>query len=137
MKNMGGVLMKGQLTRKYLCGAVFANEKKLNKYSKSTQQKEIEEGVNEIYSDENINYVDDKILKSLFPKAHTIYCKYDYLEDKHFYEVDGQIGAYEDTVDYLLSYQYFTGANYSDIDDLAKKACDDGALHGDMYWFLP
>ena len=104
---------------------------------KELNKVEIEDGINEIYSDENINYVGDKTLKSLFPKAQTIHRKYDYLEDRHFYEVDGKVGAYQDTVDYLLSYQYFIGASYSDIDDLAKKACDDGALHGDMYWFLP
>lgn len=77
------------------------------------------------------------ILKSLFPNSKTIYLKYDSIEDKYFYEVDGKIGAYQDTVDYLLSYQYFTGASYSNIDDLAEKACEDGALHGNMCWFLP
>ena len=129
--------MKGQLTRKYLCGCIFTNEKKLDKYSKTTQQKEIEEGVNELYSEDNVNYTSDDVLKSLFPKANTIYRIYDHFEDKYFYEVDGKIGAYQDTVDYLLSYQYFTGASYSDIDDLSHKACADGASHGDMYWFLP
>lgn len=78
-----------------------------------------------------------EIVKSLFPNSKTIYLKYDPIEDKYFYEVDGNIGAYQDTVDYLLSYQRFTGVSYSDIDDLAHKACEDSALHGDMYWFLP
>jgi len=137
MRNMGGVLMKGQLTRKYLCGYIFKNEKKLDKYSKVTEQKEIEDGINELYSDENVNYGNDEVLKSLFPNVKTIYRKYDHIEDKHFYEIDGKIGAYQETVDYLLSYQYFTGESYSDIDDLSKKACEDCALHGDMYWFLP
>lgn len=98
---------------------------------------EIEEGLYELYSEENVNYISDAVLKSLFPKADTIYRIYDHMEDKHFYEINGQIGAYQDTVSYLLSYQYFTGTSYLDIDDLGEKACEDGALHGDMYWFLP
>lgn len=138
MMRWGSVRMKGKLTKKLgcLCCVAF-NGKKLNKYSKVTEQNEIEYGVNELYSDENVNYVSDAVLKSLFPKADTIYHIYDHMLNKHFYEVNGQIGAYRDTVSYLLSYQYFTGASYSDIDELSKKACEDGALHGDMYWFLP
>lgn len=139
MRGYGQVRMKGKLTKGLNCKCCTAfNHVKLKKYSKVTEQKEIEEGVNELYYDENINYASYEVIKSLFPNAKEIYLKYDPIEDHHFFEVDRKFGAWQENVDYLLSYQYFTGASYNDVVDLTRKACEDRTLHkNDAHWFLP
>lgn len=120
MKTMGGVLMKGQLTKKYLCGCVFTNEKKLEKYSKIQEQKEISEGVKELYSEDEVIY-NDPYMKSLYPNANKISSYYHYVCGYDVLVVDGKFaGELSDALE-LLAYAYHTGENYTDRDDLEMK----------------
>lgn len=101
---------------------------------KEEDRKLVNESVEEVFNEYDLTQ--DALMKSLFPNA----VKITYVEGmfyKNYIEVDGEIGVYEDTLHFLLAYQYFTGANYKDLDDLCRKACEDGALHGDMEWFYP
>ena len=123
MNNMGGVLMKGQLTKKYLCGCVFTNEKKLEKYSKIQEQKEISEGVKELYSEDEVIY-NDPYVKSLYPDANKISSYYHWICGYDVLLVDGKFaGELNDALE-LLAYAYHTGANYTDRDDLEMKYYD-------------
>lgn len=136
MRNMGGVLMKGQLTRKYLCGCVFTNEKKLDKYSKTTQQKEISVGINELYSDDEVIYT-DPYMKSLYPNANKISSYYHYVCGYDVLVVDGKFaGELSDALE-LLAYAYHTGENYTDRDDLEMKYYEHLDCGNERWGFLP
>lgn len=136
MRNMGGVLMKGQLTRKYLCGCVFTNDKKLDKYSKVTQQKEIDVGINELYSDDEVIYT-DPYMKSLYPNANKISSYYHYVCGYDVLVVDGKFaGELNDALE-LLAYTYHTGENYTDRDDLEMKYYEHLDCGNERWGFLP
>lgn len=136
MKNMGGVLMKGQLTRKYLCGAVFINEKKLNKYSKATQQKEISVGINELYSDDEVIYT-DPYMKSLYPNANKISSYYHYVCGYDVLVVDGKFaGELNDALE-LLAYAYHCSVNYKDREDLELQYLEHLDCGFERWSFLP
>ena len=136
MKNMGSVLMKGQLTRKYLCGAVFTNEKRLEKYSKVQEQREISEGVNELYSDDEVIY-NDPYMKSLYPHANKISSYYHWICGYDVLVVDGKFaGELNDALE-LLAYAYHTGENYIDRDDLEMKYYEHLDCGKECWGFLP
>ena len=136
MKNMGGVLMKGQLTKKYLCGCVFTNEKKLEKYSKIQEQKEISEGVKELYSEDEVIY-NDPYMKSLYPNANKISSYYHYVCGYDVLVVDGKFaGELNDALE-LLAYAYHTGENYTGRDDLEMKYYEHLDCSNERWGFLP
>ena len=136
MKNMGSVLMKGQLTRKYLCGCVFTNEKKLEKYSKIQEQKEISEGVKELYSEDEVIY-NDPYMKSLYPNANKISSYYHWVCGYDVLVVDGKFaGELNDALE-LLAYAYHTGENYTDRDDLEMKYYEHLDCGYERWGFLP
>ena len=136
MKTMGGVLMKGQLTKKYLCGCVFTNEKKLEKYSKIQEQKEISEGVKELYSEDEVIY-NDPYMKSLYPNANKISSYYHYVCGYDVLVVDGKFaGELSDALE-LLAYAYHTGENYKDRDDLEMKYYEHLDYGNERLGFLP
>lgn len=136
MNNMGGVLMKGQLTKKYLCGCVFTNEKKLEKYSKIQEQKEISEGVKELYSEDEVIY-NDPYMKSLYPNANKISSYYHWVCGYDVLVVDGKFaGELTDTLE-LLAYAYHTGENYTDRDDLEMKYYEHLDCGNERWGFLP
>ena len=136
MNNMGGVLMKGQLTKKYLCGCVFTNEKKLEKYSKIQEQKEISEGVKELYSEDEVIY-NDPYMKSLYPNANKISSYYHYVCGYDVLVVDGKFaGELSDALE-LLAYAYHTGENYTDRDDLEMKYYEHLDCGNGRWGFLP
>ncbi len=112
--------MKGQLTKKYLCGCIFTNEKKLDKYSKVQEQREISEGVNELYSDDEIVY-NDPYMKSLYPNANKISSYYHWVFGYDVLLVDGKFAGELNNALELLAYAYHTGENYTDRDDLEMK----------------
>ena len=136
MNNMGGVLMKGQLTKKYLCGCVFTNEKKLEKYSKIQEQKEISEGVKELYSEDEVIY-NDPYMKSLYPNANKISSYYHYVCGYDVLVVDGKFaGELNDALE-LLAYAYHTGENYTDRGDLEMKYYEHLDCGYERWGFLP
>ena len=136
MKNMGSVLMRGQLTKKYLCGCVFTNEKKLEKYSKAQEQKEISEGVNELYSDDEVIY-NDPYMKSLYPNANKISSYYHWACGYDVLLVDGKFaGELNDAIE-ILAYAYHTGENYADRDDLEMKYYEHLDCGNERWGFLP
>ena len=136
MKTMGGVLMKGQLTKKYLCGCVFTNEKKLEKYSKVQEQKEISEGVKELYSEDEVIY-NDPYMKSLYPNANKISSYYHWVCGYDVLVVDGKFaGELSDALE-LLAYAYHTGENYTDRDDLEMKYYEHLDCGNERWGFLP
>ena len=136
MNNMGGVLMKGQLTKKYLCGCVFTNEKKLEKYSKTQEQKEISEGVKELYYEDEVIYT-DPYMKSLYPDANKISSYYHYVCGYDVLVVDGKFaGELSDALE-LLAYAYHTGENYTDRDDLEMKYYEHLDCGNERWGFLP
>lgn len=136
MRNMGGVLMKGQLTRKYLCGCVFTNEKKLDKYSKTTQQKEISVGINELYSDDEVIYT-DPYMKSLYPNANKISSYYHYVCGYDVLVVDGKFaGELNDALE-ILAYAYHCRVNYKDREDLELQYLEHLECGLERWSFLP
>lgn len=136
MRNMGGVLMKGQLTRKYLCGCVFTNDKKLDKYSKTTQQKEINVGINELYSDDEVIST-DPYMKSLYPNANKISSYYRYVCGYDVLVVDGKFaGELNDALE-LLAYAYHCGVNYKDREDLELQYLEHLDCGFERWSFLP
>ena len=136
MKTMGSVLMKGQLTKKYLCGCVFTNEKKLEKYSKIQEQKEISEGVKELYSEDEVIY-NDPYMKSLYPNANKISSYYHYVCGYDVLVVDGKLVGYLTDALELLAYAYHTGENYTDRDDLEMKYYEHLDCGYERWGFLP
>ena len=136
MKNMGSVLMKGQLTKKYLCGCVFTNEKKLEKYSKVQEQKEISDGVNELYSDDEVIY-NDPYMKSLYPHANKISSYYHWICGYDVLVVDGKFAGELNGALELLAYAYHTGENYTDRDDLEMKYYEHLDCGYERWGFLP
>lgn len=136
MNNMGGVLMKGQLTKKYLCGCVFTNEKKLEKYSKIQEQKEISEGVKELYSEDEVIY-NDPYMKSLYPHANKISSYYHWICGYDVLVVDGELVGYLTDALELLAYAYHTGENYTDRDDLEMKYYEHLDCGKECWGFLP
>lgn len=136
MRNMGGVLMKGQLTRKYLCGCIFTNGKKLDKYSKVTQQKEIDVGINELYSEDEVIYA-DSYMKSLYPNANKISSYYHYVCGYDVLVVDGKFaGELNDALE-LLAYAYHCRVNYKDREDLELQYLEHLDCGFERWSFLP
>ena len=137
MQGYGQVNMKGKLTRRLGCKCCTAfNFTKLNKYSKVQEQREISEGVNELYSDDEVIY-NDPYMKSLYPNANKISSYYHYVCGYDVLVVDGKFaGELNDALE-LLAYAYHTGENYTNRNDLEMKYYEHLDYGNERWGFLP
>lgn len=136
MKNMGSVLMKGQLTRKYLCGAILTNGRKLSKYSKLGETREINEGIIEVYSDDEIVH-SDPYMKSLYPNANKISSYYHDICGYDVLLVDGKFQGELNNAYDLLAYAYHCGVSYTDREDLEMQYLENLECGEERWFFLP
>ena len=137
MQGCGQVRMKGKLTKGLSCKCCITfNHTKINKYSKATKQKEIDVGVNELYSDDEVIYT-DPYMKSLYPNANKISSYYHWVCGYDVLVVDGKFaGELNDALE-LLAYAYHTGENYTDRDDLEMKYYEHLDCGNERWGFLP
>lgn len=131
--------MRGKLYKLsdcYCCN--LRNDKKIEKGLKSSKEKYIKDGLIEYFGDEDVDHSQDPFMKSLYPNANKITS---YWHDIMGYSVlvvddkfEGELSsAYE-----LLSYAYFTGANYKDREELELMFMEDlDSYDGRSGWWLP
>ena len=137
MQGYGQVNMKGKLTRRLGCKCCTAfNFTKLSKYSKVQEQREISEGVKELYSEDEVIY-NDPYMKSLYPHANKISSYYHWICGYDVLVVDGKLVGYLTDALELLAYAYHTGENYTDRDDLEMKYYEHLDCGKERWGFLP
>lgn len=84
---------------------------------KETQQKEINAGINEFYSDDEVIYT-DRYMKSLYPDANKISSYYHYICGYDVLLVDGKFAGELNYALELLAYAYCCGVDYKGRYDL-------------------
>ena len=103
--------------------------KEINKF-------EIDVGVKELYSEDEVIYT-DPYMKSLYPNANKISSYYHYVCGYDVLVVDGKFaGELNDALE-LLAYAYHTGENYTDRDDLEMKYYEHLDYGNERWGFLP
>ena len=97
---------------------------------------EIEEGINELYSDDEVIYT-DPYMKSLYPNANKISSYYHYVCGYDVLVVDGKFaGELNDALE-LLAYAYHCGVNYKDREDLELQYLEHSDCGFERWSFLP
>ena len=103
---------------------------------RTPEQREISEGVDELYSDDEVIYT-DHYMKSLYPNANKISSYYHYVCGYDVLVVDGKFaGELNDALE-LLAYAYHTGESYTDRDDLEMKYYEHLDCGKERWGFLP
>ena len=113
--------MKGKRTMLNSCGCCdnFVNRKIESSLSKLTARKEIEEGIDEVFSLDIFDASADPLIRSLFPSTKNIL--YYLQDDDAFVQVDGKFKTSIDNMHELLAYSNHTGSSYTDYDDLKEQ----------------